>query len=232
MCGRYTIIATAREIEKRFNVAVPEIYTPRYNAAPTQILPVITSDSPEGVSFFRWGLLSTWAKDIKSMQPLINARAESLAEKSTFRHLLASKRCLVLSDGFYEWKQVTRKIKIPYRIQLKTGNLFAYAGLWDTYRSADESVVHTFTIITSPANEAISPLHDRMPVILPPEAESVWLDNQFSVSEHLQLLLPLSSQKTRCFTVSNLVNSVKNDDPRLIEHQPSMDQNGNFTLFS
>ncbi len=163
---------------------------------------------------------------------MINARAEGLAEKPTFKHLLAGKRCLVISDGFYEWKSISKKIKIPYRIALKTGSLFAYAGLWDIYRLSDQSMVHTFTIITTAANEIISPMHDRMPVMLPPEAESIWLNDQFSLSEHLSLLQPMSHEKMECFTVSNLVNSVRNDDPRLVVNQPPMDQSGNFTLFS
>ena len=109
MCGRYTIIAKAEEIEKRFNVHVPESYQPRYNAAPTQILPVITNSSPDGLSFFHWGLIPKWAKDKSISSKLINARAETLTEKVSFKNALQQRRCLVLADGFYEWKRSSKK---------------------------------------------------------------------------------------------------------------------------
>ena len=109
MCGRYTIIAKAEEIEKRFNVEVPEVYAPRYNAAPSQILPVITNQNPEGLSFFHWGLIPRWAKDKSISSKLINARAETITEKASFKNAMKHRRCLVLADGFYEWKPTGKK---------------------------------------------------------------------------------------------------------------------------
>jgi putative SOS response-associated peptidase YedK len=231
MCGRYTIIAKAEEIEKRFNVEVPPAFTVRYNATPTQTLPVITNKNFHGLSFFQWGLVPFWSKDKKIGPGLINARAETIAEKSSFKDALKSRRCLVISDGYYEWKVASKKVRIPYRIQLKSGGLFAYAGLWEECARDDDSNLHTFTIITTTANQTTAPIHNRMPVILPREAESIWLNNDISMTEHLSLLQPYADHDITLYTVSNLVNSAQNDHPRLIVPAAAMDQKGNYTLF-
>ena len=231
MCGRYTIIAKAEEIEKRFNVEVPESYSPRYNAAPTQLLPVITNQNPDGVSFFHWGLIPSWAKDKSISSKLINARAETLTEKASFKNAVKHRRCLVLADGFYEWKKSTKKAKIPYRILLTSKELFAFAGLWEAYEDDDQNMVHTFTIITTSANTVLSKIHDRMPVILNPEHEKSWLGSEFSTEEHLSLLKPYDENKIEYYTISPRVNSVSNDNPQLIDPAPPADQFGNLTLF-
>jgi len=231
MCGRYTIIAKAEEIEKRFNVEVPESYKQRYNAAPTQILPVITNDRPDGLSFFHWGLIPSWAKDKSISSKLINARSETLAEKASFKNALKYRRCLVIADGFYEWKKSTKKSKIPYRIFLNTKELFAFAGLWEEYEDDDQNTVHTFTIITTTANSAISKIHDRMPVILEPQLEKSWLDPEFSTEARINLLKPLNDNKIEYHPISPLVNSVSNDNPQLILPTPPADQFGNLSLF-
>lgn len=231
MCGRYTIIAKAEEIEKRFDVEVPEAYTPTYNAAPTQILPVITNHRPEGLSFFKWGLIPVWAKDPSIGSKLINARSETLAEKASFKNALKSRRCLVISDGFYEWKRSTKKSKIPYRILLKSKELFAYAGLWEEYVDKEQNLVHSFTIITTAANKAISSIHDRMPVILDRESEKLWLSPEPGTAEQIELLKPLAEEKIATYTISQLVNNVSNNNPQLIIPAPPTDQRGNLTLF-
>ena len=231
MCGRYTIIAKAEEIEKRFNVEVPESYKPRYNAAPTQILPVITNDRPERLSFFHWGLIPGWAKDKSISTKLINARSETISEKASFKNALKYRRCLVIADGFYEWKKSTKKSKIPYRIFLNTKELFAFAGLWEEYEDDDQNTVHTFTIITTTANSSISKIHDRMPVILEPQLEKSWLDPEFSSEDRINLLKPLNDNKIDYHPISPLVNSVSNDHPQLILPAPPADQFGNLSLF-
>lgn len=231
MCGRYTIIAKAEEIEKRFNVEVPESYTPKYNAAPTQILPVITNESPEGLSFFNWGLIPQWAKNKSISSKLINARSETLAEKASFKNALKHRRCLVISDSFYEWKRSSKKSKVPYRILLNTKELFAFAGLWEAYEDEDQHMVHTFTIITTAANSLISKIHDRMPVILDPESEQAWLSSKVSTEDHLSLLNPYPEQNMDHYTISPMVNNVNNDNPQLIIPTPPADQYGNLTLF-
>jgi putative SOS response-associated peptidase YedK len=231
MCGRYTIIARAEEIEKRFNVEVPESYAPRFNAAPTQVLPVITNAQPNGISFFRWGLVPTWAKDKSIGAKMINARSETLTEKASFKQAFKSRRCLVISDGYYEWKRNSAKSKIPFRIHLDSKEIFAYAGLWDAYKNDDDSTLHTFTIITTHSNETTAHIHDRMPVILEAGSEGRWLDQNTNFDELLQLLQPYPNDKIKYHTVSSLVNHVSNDDARLVQPAPAMDQSGNLTLF-
>lgn len=231
MCGRYTIIAKAEEIERRFNVEIPESYAPSYNAAPTQILPVITDANPTGVSFFQWGLIPPWAKDKSIGSKLINARSETITEKISFKNAFKQKRCLVIADGFYEWKKPSKKAKIPHRILLKTKELFAFAGLWEEYQDEDHQTVHTFTIITTQANSAISAIHERMPVILEPHLEEQWLNPNVLSHEHLESLKPYDSQKMDFYPVSSMVNSASNNNPELIKPTFSADQFGNLTLF-
>lgn len=231
MCGRYTIIAKADEIEKRFNVEVPDTYIPRYNAAPTQILPVITNASPSGISFFHWGLIPSWAKDKSISSKLINARSETIAEKASFKNALKNRRCLVLADGFYEWKKSNKKSKIPYRIFLSTRELFAFAGLWEEFEDEDQNIIHTFTIITTIANRSISKIHERMPVILDRNSEQLWLDADVPSEERLKLLSPVNESVLEFHPVSPQVNSVSNDSPELILATPPADQFGNLSLF-
>ncbi len=231
MCGRYTIIAKAEEIEKRFNVEVPKSYVPRYNAAPTQILPVLTNKNPEGLSFFNWGLIPKWAKDKTISSKLINARSETISEKVSFKNALKQRRCLVIADGFYEWKRSSKKSKVPYRIILNTQDLFAFAGLWEEYEDEDQNPVHTFTIVTTTANSAMSKIHERMPVILEPNSERIWLSPSTSVEEYLSLLKPYDESKMENYSISPMVNSVGNDNPQLIIPAPPADQFGNLTLF-
>ena len=231
MCGRYTIIAKAEEIEKRFKIEVPETYTSNFNAAPTQILPVITNQRPEGLSFFKWGLIPGWAKDPGIGAKLINARSETIAEKASFKNALKHRRCLVIANGFYEWKKSSKKSKIPYHIYLPKKALFAFAGLWETYTNEEETPIHTFTIITTKASEKVSNIHERMPVILNQETEMQWLSRENDTTELLALLKPDPDLHLDFHPVSHLVNSVANNNSQLIEPSQPVDQRGNLTLF-
>ncbi|MCC5931198.1 MAG: SOS response-associated peptidase [Cyclobacteriaceae bacterium] len=231
MCGRYTLIASAEKIEKTFKLEPGQKHKPRYNAAPTQLMPVITNTSPNGLSFFYWGLIPSWSHN-KSVSPkLINARSETLLEKASFVQAFSRRRCLIPSDGFYEWKVLGKKTKIPYRIGLKDTELFAFAGLWDEFEDEEGEMMHTFTIITTPANEAINSIHDRMPAILGADDYSQWLDRQLPEKELIELLRPYPSEKMYMHTVSHMVNSPVNDSPELIKPTPPTDQKGNYTLF-
>lgn len=232
MCGRYTIIAKAEVIEKKFNVKVPESYSPTYNAAPTQALPIITNKNPACISFFQWGLMSSWSQEKYSGSKLINARVESITKKVSFKNAFTQRRCLVLADGFYEWKRYSKKSKIPYRIQLNSKELFAFAGLWEEYTDANQCLVQTFTIITKEANSAISKIHNRMPVILDSKSEKAWLNSSLTSGEQLDLLKQNNAQELEYYTVSSSVNSVSNNNPQLILPSPPTDQFGNLTLFS
>jgi putative SOS response-associated peptidase YedK len=231
MCGRYSLAAKAEKIAKRFQVDPTDAYKPKYNAAPTQLMPVITTDSPDGLSFFYWGMVPAWSNNRSVSQTLINARAETLLEKATFRTSFRWRRCLIPADGFYEWKALGKKSKVPYRFTLKQDELFAFAGLWDEFETADGVLHHTFVIITTEANPLVHPIHDRMPAILTPDDEKRWLDPKVEAEDLLQILRPLPEQLMRSYTVSPEVNNVQHDHEGLLKHIPPADQHGNYTLF-
>lgn len=217
MCGRYSIFPKSTKGNSRAARLVEKyLKEDHYNAAPSQSLPVVTSQLPDELQFFSWGLQPFWAKDAKAVKRSINARAETLLEKPSFRNLLKSKRCLVPADGFFEW-QVTEHGKVPYRIMLKKEELFTFAGLYDewTDKSTGE-VLHTFTIITTEANDIVRPIHDRMPVLLTPEAEELWLDEQETQEDLLALLHPYVAAEMKAFPVSLLVNSPINNVPEVL----------------
>ena len=219
MCGRYSLVKKVIPKEHRYAAKFAGIEPePTYNAAPSQLLPVMPLDSPKA-EYFSWGLLPSWAKDAKMHRP-INARAETLTTNGMFRNLLARKRCLVPADGFYEWQVQApgtdlfgnasavkgKPKKQPYRITLKNEDLFSFAGLFDTWvdKNTGEEM-KTFTIITTEANELVKPIHDRMPVILTPEAEELWLDEH--EKDVLDLLKPYDAAKMKAYPISDLINS-------------------------
>ena len=217
MCGRY-VLADIQTLYKRFNVqSEPVNAEPRYNVAPTQMMPVVVKHSPNQIVLMRWGLVPAWAKDAKQSNPLINARAETLAEKRSFRQLLSAQRCLVPASGFYEWK-ATETGKIPQYIHLKHESLFAFAGLYE--RSVDDQGTETFTytIITTTPNAVMAPIHNRMPVILRAEDEETWLNPDETEAERLlPLLQPYAAEEMEAYPVSRMVNSPRNDGPQLRE---------------
>lgn len=215
MCGRFSLTVNEAELNLRFETAGGNApYTPRYNGAPTQLMPVITNENPDRFSYHRWGLIPAWAKDISIGVKMINARAETIAEKASFRNPLHSRRCLVPADGFYEWQQ--DKEKQPYRFILKNESLFAMAGLWEQWISPQGEIIRTFSIITTRANELMSPIHNRMPVILPREAEKRWLASH-SEPEILSLLQPFPAADMEAYKISKLINSARNDSPEVIQ---------------
>ncbi|MCR5886961.1 SOS response-associated peptidase [Hymenobacter sp. J193] len=217
MCGRYTLTVPPSLLEKRFEASVPLDVAPTYNAAPSQRLPIITNTEPGKVQLFQWGLLPAWVKDVKAAPKPINARAETLPEKPSFRQLLQRRRCLVLADSFYEWQRPatgSKGPKVPHRILLRTEQPFALAGLWDEWVNRETGEVQpTFTIITTEPNTLMTGIHDRMPVILPGrEAELAWLDDHVGAQEHLQLLRPHAAELMHEYTVGAQVNSPGNND--------------------
>lgn len=219
MCGRYTLTRGQREVAERFSVqeSLPIEFEPRYNIAPTQTVPVIVSEGERWLQNFRWGLIPFWAKDASIGARMINARAETLSEKPAFRKLFEKRRCLVPSDGFYEWAK-TGHGKIPVRIQMATKDLFCFAGLWDCWRSPDGAELRSFTIITTAANELLRPVHDRMPVILQERDFDLWLNPTEKRKESLQpLMRSFGSEEMVYYSVSTLVNSPRNDDPKCTE---------------
>lgn len=206
MCGRFTITVPVQELVKRFKANAPEKYNPRYNAAPMQNLPVILDSEPGQIAMFRWGLIPHWAKEPKGF---INARSETAGEKPAFRDAFAKRRCLVLADGFYEWKKT--KPKIPYRFTMRDGGLFAFAGLWGEWQG-ESGILRTFTILTTNPNEIVKGLHDRMPVILKKQDEHKWLEKPDK-----SVLGSYPSDEMKSYRVSDMVNNIRNDSPEVIK---------------
>lgn len=231
MCGRYSLSKSKIELEERFQAEMLPDFKPRYNIAPTQLVPVITSQSPKGFSFFYWGITPDFGKNKPVAQKLINARAESVNDKVSFKSSFEKRRCLIPADGFYEWKKLGKKTKIPYRFTLREDELFAFAGIWEEYETVSGEIQHTFLILTTSPNEIVSEIHDRMPVVLNRQMEKKWLDNYTPESELLSMLQPYPSDQMLSYTVSPLVNSVENDVPSIIRKTSPADQHGNYTLF-
>ena len=214
MCGRFSLTVTEAELNLRFELeggVAP--YESRYNCAPTQMLAVITNQDERQIRYMKWGLIPSWAKDPAIGNKMINARAETIGEKPSYRVPLRSQRCIIPSDGFYEWKQNGRKI--PYRIYLKNSRIFTYAGLWDKWKDREGNLVNSFTIITTRANEFMSSIHERMPVILDPTDEKRWL-HETDMDSVLSLLKPCPAEIMEAYPVSDLVNSPRNDVPEIL----------------
>jgi len=215
MCGRYSFAIEDELIKERFGVTVRSaIYKARYNCAPSQYLAVISNEEPGVLSFYRWGLIPFWAKDPLIGNKLINARAETIIDKPSFRQSFRNRRCLVLSDGFFEWDKSGNKD--PYRIILENGDPFSMAGIWDKWKNPEGEIIHSFSIITTMANPMIGKIHDRMPVILKREDESKWLAPT-QEKNLMDLLQPYSSDRMKMYPVSRKVNSPKNDIPEITE---------------
>ena len=217
MCGRFTLTADLSALQENFPfVEMPEGMQPRFNIAPTQPVAVVPNDGRNRLDFFVWGLIPSWAKDPSIGNRLINARAETLLEKPSFRNAFRRRRCLVLADGFYEWKQVERG-KTPMYIRLDGGKPFAFAGLWESWNAPDGSNVLSCTIITTEPNDLMATIHNRMPVILPAQAYSTWLEAGESDTKNLiELLKPYPSAEMQAYPISPLVNSPNNDVPEVI----------------
>jgi putative SOS response-associated peptidase YedK len=214
MCGRFSQSKSKQDVKKRFNaVKVNDAVTPMFNIAPDMGVPIILNTVPEEITLARWGLLPSWSKEEKSKYSMINARAETLYEKPAFKRLVKSHRCLIIADSFYEWKKVGPK-KQPYRIMLKDGELFAFAGLWDLWEKGENAIL-SCTIITTSANELVNDIHDRMPVILPREQEQDWL-NFTDTTKILRLLRPFDAERMQAYQISTMINNPGNDSSEVI----------------
>lgn len=219
MCGRFTLTVDPAEIADTFdNFNFPTQFAPRFNIAPTQPVLAIPNDAKNKADFFIWGLIPSWAKDPTIGNKLINARGETIAEKPSFRGGFKYKRCLILADGFYEWKaQTGAKTKTPYFIHMKDRKPFAFAGLWDEWQSPDGGAVRTCTIITTEPNELMATLHNRMPVILHPSNYDLWLDPTPQTPDKLlRLIKPFPANGMSAHPVSTIVNKPGNDRPECI----------------
>ncbi|MBF0289080.1 MAG: SOS response-associated peptidase [SAR324 cluster bacterium] len=218
MCGRFSMQQTSEKLIERFEIE-NSLFTaiPRYNIAPSQIVPIILDNGTRYMDGLKWGLVPSWSKDKKIGNKLINARAETLAEKPSFRNALKRRRCIIPASGFFEWKKEGDQ-RIPTYIHLKKQKLFAIAGLWEEWQHPDGSMLLTFTIITVAPNHLMETIHNRMPAILKPEEESIWLDPSIQNKNDLQKLLqPYPEEIMETYTVSRRVNSPANDDTDCIK---------------
>ncbi|MBB6021446.1 putative SOS response-associated peptidase YedK [Paenibacillus sp. JGP012] len=220
MCGRFSITDPLDEIMERYMASIADgfEYRPNYNAAPMQYIPtIIGSKSGNRLGALRWGLVPSWAKDDRIGNKMINARAETLAEKPAFKRLISSKRCIIPTNGFYEWKK-EKSGKRPMRILMKDDRLFSLAGLYDTWTDPDGNKLSTCTIITTEPNSLMEDIHNRMPVILRSEDEAEWLgrDND-DVQSLLGLLKPYQASVMRAYEVSKEVGNVRNNNEGLLK---------------
>ena len=221
MCGRFTLSANLDDLQGRFGFEARDLeYRPRYNIAPTQPALVVSVDPQHGnrrAEFMRWGLVPFWAKDLKIGARMINAQAETAASKPAFRAAFKKRRCLILADGFFEWRK-DGKEKIPTYISQKSKTPFAFAGLWENWKSPEGERVRSCTILTTTPNELIQPIHNRMPVILSQESEALWLDPMTEEAKTLTpLLMPSPAEELTSIVVSGLVNSYKNSGPECVQ---------------
>lgn len=221
MCGRFTLFSNYENIIERFHVESAfdvDEYQYSYNIAPSQtVVSVINDGTKNRMGYLKWGLIPFWAKDEKIGYKMINARAESLADKPSFRNAYKNRRCLIVADSFYEWRREGNQ-KTPMRIKLKSGEPFGFAGIWEKWKSPEGNEIFSCSIITTVANETMSSIHDRMPVILRPEDEQEWLNPDNHDAAYLnEFLKPYDSSAMEAFEVSSEVNSPKNNAPNLIQ---------------
>lgn len=217
MCGRYTLLAEEAEILKEFGINHPlKDYTPRYNIAPGQkVLAVIQSRNEKRAGMMYWGLVPSWAKDPKIGYKMINARSETAHEKPSFKPLMSQKRCLIIADSFYEWRK-TDTGKQPLRISFENRGLFAFAGLWDQWQGEEEEKF-TCTILTKEANQFMSDIHHRMPIILPESRQEEWIAPvKWSPEQAHEYITQLEMDPLKAYEVSTYVNSAKNTGPECI----------------
>lgn len=196
MCGRASITKTEKEIEARFGIPFLDglplsSSLPSTNICPSQLIPVITNADPQHIALYSWGLVPPWAKERRVGYKMFNARKETLLDRPAFKKAAVCRRCLVVMEGFYEWKK-EGKTKTPYHISLQDDRLFAVAGLWETWTSPiTGELLHTCTVITQEPNDFMAELHDRMPAILTTEQEKYWIDNDISAEQAIQMLEPI-----------------------------------------
>ncbi len=215
MCGRFTVTSPEEAARSRFrDVGPPRNLQPRHNVAPTQDVAVVgrKSDGSRRLGMMRWGLVPHWAKDSKLGFNCINARMETVATAPAYREAFRRRRCLILADGFYEWRVTGPKTKQPYRVTLRGGGPFAFAGLWERWTGGDQPLL-TCTIVTGPANALLAQVHERMPVMLPPEHHEAWLDG----TAGLEVLTAHPAEALRAYPVGPRVGNVRNDDAELLE---------------
>jgi putative SOS response-associated peptidase YedK len=218
MCGRFTLTTDAKKLAEAFEeFEPPQEISPRYNIAPSQPIAVVANNGQHRVEFFKWGLVPSWAKDPAIGNRMINARGETLAEKPSFKTAYRRRRCLILADGFYEWRRNPDKSKTPIYVQLESREPFAFAGLWEAWHSPADDTILSCTIITTEPNDFMANIHNRMPVILPRHSFARWLEQAEQSADKLNdLLAPYPAEEMTAYPVSTVVNNPRNDTPECI----------------
>ena len=229
MVERFSIGISASALAARFKTEEPT-FLPKYNGAPTQLFPVLTSESPQGFSYFYWGVAPQWAKNKSIAERLINVRSEQIAEKPVLAKSLKKFRCIIPCDGFYAWKKVGKKTTIPWRFEAKSKEVFSIAGIWEEYEDGGDSF-HTFSIITTQAKGLVATVSDRQPFVLVADKESIWLNKETEEASLLTLIAQPVDIEFEGFTVSPQLNTLSFDRPSLLLPVPAADQFGNLTLF-
>lgn len=218
MCGRFTITLTPEELTEELGLnGVIQSFQPRFNVAPTQLIPIIRDSTKRMLEMFHWGLIPSWSKETEIGKKMINARSETIQEKPSFRNAFAKRRCLIPADGFFEWKKSTgEKGKTPFFFELSPKQAFVFAGIFEIWTAPDGSNIPTCSIITCPANDLVAQVHDRMPVILPRDKMWHWLDPKKSGQELKDMLLPLPAYQMTVRPISTLVNNPALDSPEIL----------------
>ncbi|MFN6944799.1 MAG: SOS response-associated peptidase [Cytophagaceae bacterium] len=230
MCGRYSLAQTGQKITERYQIKQSVDFKPRYNVAPGQTMPVICSDAPTEIRFCRWGLIPNWSMNESVGFNHINAKAEHFLTKAPFKQIAKNQRCLIPADGYYEWKKEGKQ-KNPYRITLSNDQIFSFAGLWDSWENYDGDLVHTFTIITTPANSLVGELFDRMPFILDPSQEQNWLNEKLQEEEISAMVVPYDGNKMSYYKTHKSVDKPDYDTPECIQVAPKIYPGETFFLF-
>jgi putative SOS response-associated peptidase YedK len=224
MCARYVITSPADAVRALFGYDERPNFPPRFNVAPTQPIPIVRLlDGKRSYALMRWGFLPAWVKDPRTFSLLINARGESVLDKPAFRNAMRRRRCLIPADGFYEWSDAMPRR--PYFVRPKAGGPIAFAGLCETWTGPNGEEVDTAAVVTTPANRLLAPIHDRMPVIVAPDAFNLWLDcANVDAATATVLMMPAADALLECYAVSNAVNRATNDSPELIAPAPASNE--------
>lgn len=218
MCYRFVRESKLVDIAREFGISeIDSEFKPSYNVAPTQTIPAVIHDSTRRIALFRWGLIPPWAKDISIGNKMLNARAETVTVKPSFRLAFKKRRCLIPASGYYEWRKENDK-KIPVYIHLKTQSVFGMAGMWEQWHSPEGDSISSCTILTIASNERLKPIHERMPVIIPKNKTDFWLDQSMKDENQLvQLLKPYDHEQMNAYDVATVINSPRNDSPDNIQ---------------
>jgi putative SOS response-associated peptidase YedK len=230
MIERYSITMASELLAERLSVDVPDFYKPRYNAAPTQLLPVITSHAPAGISLFYWGTSPEWSKNKIPGEKIINVGIEAIEEKPALQRAMKKNRCLIPADGFYIWRKVGKKTSIPYRFFATHSETFSFAGIWEEFEDTDGNEIQTFKLITAPASEPLLSFTERVPVMFNKEQSTLWLAGSED-ADFLAMLKSSSGIILNNYPVSPMISNTAQDLASMIIPTPPADQHGNLTLF-